>query len=211
MSERDPADPGPDQPEEQNGPSSSDTTSGSDGSESRRTLVSGILSIAGLSSLAFAQPVYDLLRQAPEFFAIRNLYMGDVLALVVVLAIVPALVLSAPGAALRFLLPSWTRSAIAVPTGLLGGVIALQAVRGLPAPAAVTIALAAGVVIAWAYIRFRGVRAFALLLGAARRPRAGAARTGRPGATKRGQPQPGEPGRSRRYRRARTGRAGHLR
>ncbi len=167
MLERDPADPGPDQPEEQDGPSPSGTTSGSDGSESRRTLVSGILSIAGLSSLAFAQPVYDLLRQAPEFFAIRNLYMGDLLALVVVLAMVPTLVLSAPAAALRFLLPSWTRSAIAAPTGLLGGVIALQAVRGLPAPAAVTIALAAGVVIAWAYMRFRSVRAFALLLCAA--------------------------------------------
>ena len=167
MSEHDPAGPGPDQPEEQNGPSSSDTTSGSDGSESRRTLVSGILSIAGLTSLAFAQPVYDLLRQAPEFFAIRNLYMGDLLALVVVVAVAPTLVLSAPAIAARFLRPSWTRPAMAVPIGLLSGTIGLQAVRALPAPAAVTIALAAGAIAVWAYFRFRAVRSFALLLVAA--------------------------------------------
>ena len=167
MSERDPARPGPDQPEEKKGPSSSDTTTGSDGNEARRTLVSGILSIAGLSSLAFAQPVYDLLRQAPEFFAIRNLYMGDLLALVLVVAIVPTLALSAPGAAFRFLRPSWMRPAIAAAVGLLAALIGLQAIRNLPAALATTLALAAGAAAAWAFVRFRGVRSFALLLSAA--------------------------------------------
>lgn len=167
MSERDPAAPGPDQSGEPNGPSSPDAAPNSGQGESRQSLLPGILSIAGLSSLALAQPVYDLLRQAPEFFAIRNLYMGDLLALVVLLAVAPALGLSVPAIAVRFLRPSWTRPAIAVPVGLLSGTIGLQAVRGLPAPAAVTIALAACAVVVWAYVRFRGVRSFALLLLAA--------------------------------------------
>lgn len=167
MSERDPAAPGPDQSAEPNGPSPSDAASHSGQGESRQGLVAGILSIAGLSSLALAQPVYDLLRQAPEFFAIRNLYMGDLLALVVLIAVAPTLALSVPAIAARFLRPSWTRPAIAVPVGLLSGTIGLQAVRGLPAAAAVAMALAAGTIVVWAYVRFRGVRSFALLLFAA--------------------------------------------
>ncbi len=135
--------------------------------EPQRHLLSGIAAIAGLSSLALAQPVYDVLRQAPEFFAIRNLYTGDLLALVVVVAVVPTLALSAPVLTVRFLRPSWTRPAIAVPVGLLSGTIGLQAVRGLPAPAAVPLALAAGAIFVWAYLRFRGVRSFASLLFAA--------------------------------------------
>ena len=133
----------------------------------RKDLAGGVLAIAGLSSLAFAQPVYDVLRRAPEFFAIRNLYMVDLLALVVAVAAVPTLLLSAPGAALRFLRPSWMRPALAVPVGLLAAVVGLQAVRGLPAALAAALALAAGGAVAWAYVRFRGVRSFALLLSAA--------------------------------------------
>lgn len=167
MSERDPAAPGPDPSEEGAATRSSDAESGIDRCESSRSLVGGVLSIAGLSSLALAQPVYDLLRQAPEFFAIRNLYMGDLLALVILVAAAPTLALSTPAIAARFLRPSWTRPATAIPVGLLVGLIGLQAARGLPAPAAATIALAAGAVVVWAHLRFRGVRSFALLLGAA--------------------------------------------
>ena len=92
-----------------------------------------LLAIAGLSSLAFAQPVYDVLRRAPEFFAIRDLYMGDLLALVTVLVAGPTLALSAPGIAARFLRPFWIQWAIAVPIGLLAALIALQAVGDLAA------------------------------------------------------------------------------
>ena len=167
MSESHPPAPGQDRQEE---PSSSEEPAAAldtDRRELHRSLGAGVLAIAGLSSLAFAQPVYDLLRRAPEFFAIRNLYMGDLLALVVVLAAGPTLALSAPAAALRFLRPSWMRPAIAAPTGLLAAVIALQAVRGLPAVVATTLALAAGAAVGWAYIRFRAVRSFAMLLSAA--------------------------------------------
>ena len=159
--------PGQDRQEESSSSEDVAAALATDRRELHRSLGAGVLAIAGLSSLAFAQPVYDLLRRAPEFFAIRNLYMGDLLALVVVLAVVPTLALSAPAAALRFLRPSWMRPAIAAPSGLLAAVIALQAIRGLPAVVATTLALAAGAAVGWAYIRFRAVRSFAMLLSAA--------------------------------------------
>ena len=142
-------------------------TRDTDRRELHRSLGAGVLAIAGLSSLAFAQPVYDLLRGTPEFFAIRDLYMGDLLALVLVLGGGPTLVLSVPAIATRFLRPSWTRLAIAVPVGLLVAVITLQAAHSLPAIAAVTVPLAAGAIASWAYIRFRGARSLATLLSAA--------------------------------------------
>ena len=126
-----------------------------------------LLAVAGLASLAFAQPVYDVLRRAPEFFAIRDLQMGDLLALVVTVALVPTLVLAAPAAILRLIRPSWCRLAIAASIGLLTAVIALQAVRHLPAAAATTVALAVGGGGVWAYLRFQSARTFALLLSVA--------------------------------------------
>ncbi|MCY3964939.1 MAG: sulfatase-like hydrolase/transferase [Acidobacteria bacterium] len=140
------------------------------GAEERKPghgLGAGVLAVAGLSSLAFAQPVYDVLRRAPEFFAIRDLYMGDLLALVAVVAVVPTLALSTPAAVLRFVRPSWIGPAIAAPIGLLTAVIALQAVRSLPAAAATPFALVVGGAVVWAYLRFRAIRTFALLLSAA--------------------------------------------
>ena len=132
-----------------------------------QSLGAGVLAIAGLSSLAFAQPVYDLLRRTPEFFAIRSLYIGDLLALVVVLAVGPTVALAAPAATLRFLRPSWIRPAIAAPVGLLAAVIVLQALRSLPAAVATTVALSTGAIVAWVYIRFRPARSFATLVSAA--------------------------------------------
>ncbi len=131
------------------------------------TLTAGVAAIAGLSSLAFAQPLYDVLRRAPEFFAIRDLYVGDLLALVALLAVGPTLVLASPAAALRSAHPSWMRPAIAAPVGLLAAVIALQAIRVLPVAIAMAIAVAVGVAVVWAHSRFRAVRSFALLLSAA--------------------------------------------
>ena len=159
--------PGQDRQEESSSSEDVAAALATDRRELHRSLGAGVLAIAGLSSLAFAQPIYDLLRRAPEFFAIRNLYMGDLLALVVVLALAPTLVLSAPAIAARFLRPSWTRSAVAVPVGLLAALIALQAVLALPAAAAIGMTLAVGSTTAWGYVRFRGVRSFALILSLA--------------------------------------------
>ena len=135
--------------------------------DSQRPLATGLAATAGLSSLAFAQPIYDLLRRTPEFFAIRGLSMGDVAALAILLAVVPALALWLPAATVRIFRPLWTPKALAAAAGLLIGVIALQALRGLPVVPAIALAVAAGVAAGWAYVSFRGARAFALLLSVA--------------------------------------------
>lgn len=127
----------------------------------------GLLAIAGLSSLAIAQPVYDLLRRTPEFFAIRHLGVADLLALVALLAAGPPLALSVPAAAARFRRPAWIRPAVAGPVGLLTSAIVLQAAHGLPAAAAGAlgaVAVAGGV---WAYVRLPAVRLLAAVLAVA--------------------------------------------
>lgn len=127
----------------------------------RAELVRGLLAIAGLSSLAIAQPVYDLLRRTPEFLAIRQLSMTDVLALVALLGIGSALALFVPAMAARFCRPAWIRPAVAGPAGLLAGTIVLQAARGLPAAVAATLAVAACAGVVWAYIRLPAIRLLA--------------------------------------------------
>jgi len=127
----------------------------------------GLLAIAGLSSLAIAQPVYDLLRRTPEFFAIRHLGVADLLALVALLAVGPPLALSVPAAAARFRRPAWIRPAVAGPVGLLTGAIALQAAHGLPAAAAVALGAVAVAGGAWAYVRLPAVRILAAVLAVA--------------------------------------------
>ncbi len=138
-----------------------------DRSDPRRPLATGLAAIAGLSSLAFAQPLYDLLRRAPEFFAIRDLSLGDVMVLAILLAVVPALALWLPAATVRIFRPAWTPTALAAAAGLLIGVIALQALRGLPVVPAIAFAVIAGIAAGWAYGSFRGARAFALFLSIA--------------------------------------------
>lgn len=167
MSKLRPVAPGQDRKDEANGDAAPVPAPGADQLQLHKELGGGVLAIAGLSSLAFAQPVYDLLRRAPEFFAIRNLYMGDLLALVAALLVGPTVAFSAPGIVARFLRPSWTRWAIAPLIGLLAGLIALQAVNGLAAPGALGVALLVWLGASWAYVRLKGVRSFGLLLSGA--------------------------------------------
>lgn len=138
-----------------------------DRGDPQRPLAGGLATIAGLSSLAFAQPLYDLLRRAPEFFAIRDLTLVDLLALVVLLAIVPTLTFGLPALLARLSRPDRTRPAVAAAAGLLTAIIGLQALHDLPAAAAVPAAACAGAAAACAYLRFQGVRSFGLLLSVA--------------------------------------------
>ncbi len=129
-------------------------------------LGSGLGAIVGLSSLAFAQPIYDLLRRSPEFFAIRGLSAGDLALLIVVLAIGPAVVLAAPALLARLLRPGWVAPSTAA-IGGLSAVICLQALRALPLAAAVSLAGLAGICAGWAWLRFPAARSFGMLLSAA--------------------------------------------
>lgn len=138
-----------------------------DRGDPQRPLATGLATIAGLSSLAFAQPLYDLLRRAPEFFAIRDLSLVDLLTLVILLAVGPALAFGVPALLARVIRPDWTRLAAAAAAGLLTAIIGLQALQDLPAAATVPVSAIAGAAAAWAYLRFQGVRSFGLLLSAA--------------------------------------------
>lgn len=129
-----------------------------------REWVRGFLAIAGLSSLALAQPIYDLLRRTPEFFAIRELAVSDVAVLACLLAVGPALILSTPAAAARLFRPSLVPALAGAPVGLLMAVIVLQAVRGLQPAVAVGMAVVAAVAASWLWFRYRNVRSLALLL-----------------------------------------------
>lgn len=135
--------------------------------EREPSLISGIAAISGLSALAFAQPIYEILRGAPEFFAIRDLLVGDVAALVVLLATIPTLVLASPAVVAHFILPAWSRLTVAVPVGLLAAVIALQATAQLPTAPAVGTAVAVGFGAVTGYVRLAVVRQFASLLASA--------------------------------------------
>ena len=167
MFERDLAVSGQGQPAERDAGSAPTAPSENDGLGLRGALVAGVLAIAGLSSLAFAQPIYDVLRRAPEFFAIRDLYMADLAALIALLALGPALVLCAPAIASRFLFPAGVRAAAAVSVGLLVAIVALQALNGLTGPAALATALAIWVGGSVAYLRFAAARSFGSLLSTA--------------------------------------------
>ncbi len=134
---------------------------------SSKLLAGGLGAIVGLSSLAFAQPIHDLLRRTPEFFAIRDLSAADLAALIVTLAVGPALVLGAPALLARRLRPAWTAPAAAAAIAGLATVICLQALRALPAPAAVSMAATAGIGAAWAWLRFSAARSLGLLLSVA--------------------------------------------
>ena len=93
--------------------------------------------------------------------------MGDLLALIALLALGPPLVFSAPAIVARILRPPWTRAALAATVGPLAGIIALQALNGLAGPLALSVAVSAGTGALWAYLRFEVARTFALVLSVA--------------------------------------------
>jgi hypothetical protein len=123
--------------------------------------------LLALSSLAVAQPLYDLLGRNPEFFAAHGAGRSEILAFAVALVLVP------PGALLAAELAAGLVSAragtalhLAFVAGLTG-LLALQATRGLDAPAALALAGAAAVAVAVAYVALSPVRALTTVLAAA--------------------------------------------
>src|SRR5581483_10454230 len=125
--------------------------------------------VFGLSGLALAEPLYDLLGKNPEFFSVRGASPGEIVAFAVALALVPPIAFFSlellAGLAGR-------RAAVAVHLVLVGGlvaVIALEALRRVGGPTAVPIVLAAlvGAAAAAGYARLRALRTVAGVLAAA--------------------------------------------
>jgi Sulfatase len=125
--------------------------------------------LAGLSGVAIAQPLFDLLGRHPEFFSVRGASSGEILVFALALVLVPpaaffALELAA-GAVSK-------RAGEAVHLVLVGGLVAvfaLEAVRRLGGPTALQLAVAAaiGAAGAAAFHRFGALRSIATVLAAA--------------------------------------------
>ena len=126
--------------------------------------------IAGLWSLAVAQPVFDILRGSPEFFVAHDTGPGGLLALVLVVCLAgPVGCLLALSLAGRFA-PRWRRRAAVVVIGGLVAAITLAAIRQLAdwssVPSLAT-AAACGTFAIIGYIRLAPVRLFATFLAPA--------------------------------------------
>ena len=124
------------------------------------------LHLGGLSALAVAQPLFDLLSRNVEFFAVRGSTRWDVVLFAVGLVVLPPLILLG-----LELLAGLAHARLAtalhlVFVGALVGLLALQALRGLGV-GAVAVAAALGGVAALLYLRARAARMLLSVVGVA--------------------------------------------
>jgi hypothetical protein len=124
----------------------------------------------GLTGLAIAQPLLDLLAGGAAFFVAHDASRADVLLVVGAILVVPALLLWVVVEAVRLGSVTAGRWVMATFVGLLVGVTIMSAVdRADPQPlwvyAASTLLIAAGV--AWLYARLEPMRTFATFLAPA--------------------------------------------
>lgn len=121
------------------------------------------LSAATVGAFGFSQPILDLLGRNPEFFVARGFTPLDVMLFPLVVLVLPA-VLAIPVLALRWIGPRSAGTAHAV---VLGGLFAMfiasawVALLGSDAPTAVfvVVALSAGALFAFLFVRSRGTQA----------------------------------------------------
>jgi hypothetical protein len=124
------------------------------------------LHLAGLSALAVAQPLFDLLSRNVEFFAVRGSSRWDVVFFALGIVVLPPLLLVALEALGSLLHPKAATVVHLAFLAALVGLLALQALRGLGS-GAVALAAALGAAAAFLYVRARPVRALLSVVGAA--------------------------------------------
>jgi Sulfatase len=124
------------------------------------------LHLAGLSALAVAQPLFDLLSRNVEFFAVRGSSRWDVVFFALGIVVLPPLLLLAVEALGGLLHPKAATVLHLAFLAALVGLLALQALRGLGS-GAVALAAALGAAAAFIYVRARPVRALLSVVGAA--------------------------------------------
>lgn len=127
------------------------------------------LHLAALWTLAFVQPLFDLLGKNPAFFVARDNTAGDVIIFALVWALGPPLVATAIVAIARavdFRAGQLVQLAF---VAALAAVLLLQVVKGLSSHASVVLPIAGllGLAAAAAYARFAGLRSFVSVLGVA--------------------------------------------
>jgi hypothetical protein len=124
------------------------------------------LHLAGLSALAVAQPLFDLLSRNVEFFAVRGSTRWDVVLFAVGIVILPPLLLLGLEALAGL---AGARAATVLHLAFLAALVALlalQALRGLGV-AAIALAAGMGAAAALVYARARPARALLSVVGAA--------------------------------------------
>ena len=127
------------------------------------------LHLAGLSAVAVAQPVFDLLSRNVEFFAVRGSTRWDIVFFALGLVVIPPLVLLTLEALAGLVHGLAATILHLVFVGGLVGLILLQVIRGVDASSLVLIAAAAavGVAAALLYARAKPARMLLTVLGAA--------------------------------------------
>jgi hypothetical protein len=120
-----------------------------------------LLEVLGLTGLAVAQPVLDVMGRSPETFVFRGVDGAELVLFALAVALVPGVVLWALGLATG-LLGARVRAAVHLVTlGGLAAVAVLAFVRAedwLRGPAALLVAMAAGALVGWLAARRPGVR-----------------------------------------------------
>lgn len=140
------------------------------GAAAVRGLPRDLLHIAVLSSLAIAQPLFDLLGKNPAFFAAHDIGPLGVVVFGLVLVLGPPLIAAVIEILAGFIGPRARRATALVLIGLLMAIVALQIVRRIDALGAAAIFALCGlvaVVATAAYARVEGVRSFLSVLAPA--------------------------------------------
>lgn len=134
------------------------------------TGTTGALHLVALTAFAIAQPIFDVLGRTPEFLLVRRLDRLDVLLLVGVVSLGPPILLVLVEM-IAGLLGRTARSVLhVVLVGVLGALVVLPLLGrdvGLGALPSLGLSAAVGLVLAVAYVRSSGLRAFLTWLAAA--------------------------------------------
>ena len=121
------------------------------------------LHVAALASIAVAQPLFDLLGQAPEFLLAHDLGPSEILAVVVVLGVGLPLLCGLVIGVLSRVHPPTARVAATVLVAFFASLIVLYAVRNVTVAAWLLTAVAAiaGATAGIVYHRLGAMRSFA--------------------------------------------------
>jgi hypothetical protein len=117
------------------------------------------LHVFALTSFAVSQPLYDLIGRNAEFLVAHRAGPWTIAALIAILSLVLPLVLIALVTAVRLASARAAGWVLTILVGLLAGLVAANAVRAMPAAAALAIASGTALAVAFAY-RVPSVRMF---------------------------------------------------
>ncbi len=123
------------------------------------------LHLTVLSAFAIAQPLFAIFRESPEFFVVRRIGPGELIAFTAFLLVIPPTLAVVCVRLADVLRPGWSWHVLRLFVAAFGGLAALTVLSALPSAAAPVLAVAAGTALACSYRRSSWLGAF-LSLGA---------------------------------------------